>query len=120
MHAITCEKCYRRFTPTVEEARVYLAAAQGKKHALVLCPHCGKHNKVSPERLKQAVRFVAAEPVSTVTAPAEAEPAAAPAAETPTPEQPAPEEATAVLAEEATAPIGETCAAAESEAPAGG
>jgi Fe2+ or Zn2+ uptake regulation protein len=57
MIAITCEKCRRRFTATTEEAQAYLAQAQGKKHAHVLCLHCGKANKVSPERLREAVRF---------------------------------------------------------------
>ena len=58
MIAITCEKCRRRFTPTVEEIQNDLATAQGKKHALMVCPHCGKANKVSPERLREAIRFV--------------------------------------------------------------
>ncbi|MCX7706967.1 MAG: hypothetical protein N2204_03050 [Anaerolineae bacterium] len=57
MIAITCEKCRRRFTPTAEAIHAALTASQGKKHAQVLCPHCGKHNKVSPERLREAVRF---------------------------------------------------------------
>ncbi len=57
MIAITCDKCRRRFTPPAEEIHAYLAASQGKKHAQVLCPHCGKANKVSPERLREAVRF---------------------------------------------------------------
>jgi len=67
MIAITCEKCRRRFTPTVQEIQADLAEAQGKKHALVLCPHCGKHNKVAPERLREAVRFVRPEPVVPAT-----------------------------------------------------
>jgi hypothetical protein len=58
MIAITCDKCRRRFTPTPEEIQVYLAESQGKKHAQVLCPHCGKTNKVSPERLREAIRFI--------------------------------------------------------------
>lgn len=62
MIAITCEKCRRRFTPTVEEIQGDLAAAQGRKHALIACPHCGKANKVSPERLREAVRFMPAAP----------------------------------------------------------
>jgi DNA-directed RNA polymerase subunit RPC12/RpoP len=62
MIAITCEKCRRRFTPTVEEIQGDLVAAQGKKHALIACPHCGKANKVSPERLREAVRFEPAAP----------------------------------------------------------
>ena len=57
MISITCEKCRRRFTPTAEEIQTYLAASQGKKHAQVLCPHCGKENKVALERLREAVRF---------------------------------------------------------------
>ena len=64
MIAITCAKCSRRFTPTNEEIQVVLAASEGQKHVLLQCPHCGKGNKVAPERLKQAVRFtpVATEP----------------------------------------------------------
>lgn len=57
MIAITCEKCRRRFMPAIEEIQTYLAASQGKKHAQVLCPHCGKANKVALERLREAVRF---------------------------------------------------------------
>ena len=57
MIAITCEKCRRRFTPTPEELRGYLQQSEGKKYALVTCPHCGKANKVAPERLREAVRF---------------------------------------------------------------
>jgi DNA-directed RNA polymerase subunit RPC12/RpoP len=60
MLAITCAKCSRRFTPTTEEIQVVLAASEGQKHALLQCPHCGKANKVAPERLKQAVRFAPA------------------------------------------------------------
>ena len=64
MLAITCAKCSRRFTPTNEEIQAVLAASEGQKHVLLQCPHCGKANKVAPERLKQAVRFApaAAEP----------------------------------------------------------
>ena len=54
MIAITCEKCRRRFTPTAEEIQGFLAGSQGKKHVLVLCPHCGKGNKVSAQRLQQS------------------------------------------------------------------
>lgn len=57
MLAFTCDKCRRRFTPTTEEIRTTLAASQGKKHAQLLCPHCGKANKVALERLREAVRF---------------------------------------------------------------
>ncbi len=60
MLAITCAKCSRRFTPTSEEIQTVLAASEGQKHALLQCPHCGKANKVAPERLKQAVRFAPA------------------------------------------------------------
>ena len=60
MPAITCEKCRRLFTPTDDEVRGYLASSHGQKHALVICPHCGKHNKVAPQRLQQGVRFAAA------------------------------------------------------------
>lgn len=64
MISITCDRaaCRRRFTPTTDEIQVYLAESQGKKHAHVLCPHCGKANKVSPERLREAVRFTPAPP----------------------------------------------------------
>jgi hypothetical protein len=55
MISITCDKCRRRFTPTVEELQTYLAASEGKRHAQVLCPHCGKANKVSPLRLRHAI-----------------------------------------------------------------
>ena len=55
--AITCEKCRRRFTPTVNDMETALSASQGKKHAQVLCPHCGKANKVAPQRLREALRF---------------------------------------------------------------
>jgi len=72
MIAITCDKCRRRFTPTTEELQVFLAESQDKKHAQVPCPHCGKANKVSPERLREAVRF--APPAS--PAPAKEDPAA--------------------------------------------
>ena len=57
MLAITCGKCRRRFTPTVAEIRGYLAESQNKKYALVICPHCGKGNKVAHKRLQQALRF---------------------------------------------------------------
>ena len=72
MIAITCDKCRRRFTPTAEEVQVYLTESHGQKHAQVPCPHCGKANKVSAERLHEAVRFAA--PAS--PAPAEEDPAA--------------------------------------------
>ena len=68
MIAITCDKCRRRFTPTVEQIRTDLAAAQGKKHAQVLCPHCGKANNVALERLREAVRFAPAAPATPTTA----------------------------------------------------
>ncbi len=55
MLAITCDKCRRRFTPSDEEVQGYLQQAEGKKHALVLCPHCGKGNKVALVRLTQAL-----------------------------------------------------------------
>jgi len=57
MLSVTCDKCRRRFTPTVEEIQADLSSSRGKKHALVICPHCGKKNKIAPERLQQAVRF---------------------------------------------------------------
>lgn len=55
MLAMTCDKCRRRFTPTPEEIQADLEAGQGKKHAIIICPHCGKRNKVSPERLRHAL-----------------------------------------------------------------
>jgi len=55
MLAMTCDKCRRRFTPTPEDIESYLAESEGKKHAVVICPHCGKRNKVAPERLKHAL-----------------------------------------------------------------
>ncbi|MCX6029695.1 MAG: hypothetical protein NT169_10395 [Chloroflexi bacterium] len=70
MIAITCAKCSRRFTPTTEEIRAFLAASQGQKHARVLCPHCGRDNKVALERLREAVRFAPSAPEATVAAPA--------------------------------------------------
>jgi len=69
MLAITCDKCRRRFTPTVEEMQGYLASQQGKKHTLVICPHCGKGNKVGVQRLQQALKF--SPPLAAQTAPAE-------------------------------------------------
>lgn len=57
MIAITCDKCRRRYTPTSEELQVYLRESEGKKYALVLCPHCGKGNKVGHERINEALRF---------------------------------------------------------------
>ena len=57
MLAISCEKCRRRYTATDEELRVYLTQADGKKYAQVLCPHCGKPNKVAADRINQALRF---------------------------------------------------------------
>lgn len=59
MLAITCDKCRRRFTPTAAELQVFLDESQGKKYALVLCPHCGKGSKVAHERITQALRFAA-------------------------------------------------------------
>jgi DNA-directed RNA polymerase subunit RPC12/RpoP len=100
MTAITCVKCYRRFTPTVEEIRGYLEASKGQKHALVICPHCGKSNKVSPERLREAVRFIRLVPTAETPAAATTEQPSAPAtavteqplaAEIPTAEQSVPE-----------------------------
>ena len=68
MLAITCDKCRRRFTPTVEEMQGYLASQQGKKHTLVICPHCGKGNKVGVQRLQQALKFVLPLPEQEATA----------------------------------------------------
>ncbi len=86
MTAITCAKCNRRFTPTTEEIRAYLAASQGQHHARVMCPHCGKETKVSPERLRDAVRF-APPPAPEATAVAPEAPAAAPEATAAAPEE---------------------------------
>ena len=61
MLAITCDKCRRRFTPTTDELSGYLAQGEGKKHSQVLCPHCGKGNKVSHERMVEALRYTAPE-----------------------------------------------------------
>lgn len=63
MLAINCDKCRRRFTPTSEELQGYLAQSLGKKYGLVLCPHCGKGNKVAHERIAQALRFSPAAPI---------------------------------------------------------
>lgn len=69
MTAITCAKCYRRFTPTAEAVQSALEAHQGQKHALLLCPHCGKANKVAVERLRTALRFLPkARPAAEATA----------------------------------------------------
>ena len=65
MLGLTCSKCGRRFTPTSEEIQGYVAASEGKKHAQVLCPHCGKGNKVDIQRLHQALRFEHAAPTGT-------------------------------------------------------
>jgi RNase P subunit RPR2 len=67
MLAITCDKCRRRSTLTTEEIRAALADSQGKKHAQILCPYCGKHIKIAPERLEHAVRL--APPVEPSPAP---------------------------------------------------
>lgn len=57
MLAMICDKCRRRYTPTDDELRVYLRESEGKKYALVLCPHCGKGNKVAQDRISQSLRF---------------------------------------------------------------
>lgn len=59
MLAITCDKCRRRYSATDEELHVFLQQAEGKKFALVLCPHCGKGSKVATDRIQQALRFSA-------------------------------------------------------------
>lgn len=59
MLAITCDKCRRRYSVTDEELHVFQGQAEGKKFALVLCPHCGKGNKVATDRIHQALRFSA-------------------------------------------------------------
>jgi hypothetical protein len=53
MLAVTCDKCRRRFSVTDEELQGYLAQSEGKKYGLVLCPHCGKANKVAHGRMAQ-------------------------------------------------------------------
>jgi DNA-directed RNA polymerase subunit RPC12/RpoP len=80
MIAITCAKCSRRFTPVAEVIQAALAASQGQKHAQLICPHCGKGNKVAPERLKPAVRL---NPPAPAAPPAPAEPAEPASPETP-------------------------------------
>jgi|GEM_PF-944732 RNase P subunit RPR2 len=86
MTAITCAKCYRRFTPTADAIQAALEAHQGQRHALLLCPHCGKANKVSVERLRDALRFA---PKTRPAAEAEAGPAAdASPAASPAPTEP--------------------------------
>jgi DNA-directed RNA polymerase subunit RPC12/RpoP len=62
MLAFTCDKCGRRFTLPIEELQGYLAQSQEQKHAVVACPHCGRHNKVAIQRLHQALRFVRSRP----------------------------------------------------------
>jgi RNase P subunit RPR2 len=57
MIGLTCAKCGRRFTPTTEEMAGYMAQSEGKKYVLVLCPHCGKENKVDVHRVQQLARF---------------------------------------------------------------
>lgn len=74
MTAITCAKCARRFTPTIEAIQAALAAGQGQKHTQIICPHCGKGNKVALARLQSAVR-----PAPVVASPAPTE-SSAPAA----------------------------------------
>ncbi len=56
MLGITCSKCGRRFTPSNDDLQGYLTQSEGKKYALVLCPHCNYGNKVPLARLHQAVR----------------------------------------------------------------
>ena len=70
MIAITCDKCRRRYTPTPEELQVYLRESEGKKYALVLCPHCGKGNKIGHERINQALRFIPPAPAGDADSPA--------------------------------------------------
>jgi hypothetical protein len=55
---ITCDKCRRRFTPSIEQIQTTLADNAGKKHIQMMCTLCGKGNKVDPRRLRQALRFV--------------------------------------------------------------
>ena len=61
MLAVSCDKCRRRYTATDEELQVYSQQAEGKRYVLVLCPHCGKGNKIAIERIHQALRFAASE-----------------------------------------------------------
>jgi len=79
MIAITCAKCSRRFTPVAEATQAALAASQGQKHAQLICPHCGKGNKVAPERLKPAVRLNPPAAAAPPAEPAEPAPPEAPA-----------------------------------------
>ncbi len=53
---VTCSKCGRRYTPSTEDLQGYLAQNEGKKFALVICPHCNYGNKIPLSRLHQAVR----------------------------------------------------------------
>lgn len=55
MLAVTCDKCRRRFSVSDEELQGYLGQNEGKKYVLVLCPHCGKGNKVAHTRIVQAL-----------------------------------------------------------------
>jgi uncharacterized Zn finger protein (UPF0148 family) len=64
MVAFTCDKCGRRFTPTIEDLQGYLTQSQGQKHGLVICPHCGRHNKVAVQRLQQALHLRPAAPAA--------------------------------------------------------
>ncbi len=61
MLAISCDKCHRRYTATDEELQTYFQQAEGKRYVLMLCPHCGKGNKIAIERIQQALRFAAPE-----------------------------------------------------------
>ena len=56
MLGLTCAKCGRRFTPSAEELAGYVAQSEGKKYVLVICPHCGKENKVDAHRVQQLSR----------------------------------------------------------------
>jgi hypothetical protein len=73
MLAVTCDKCRRRFSVTDEELQGYLGQSEGKKYGLVLCPHCGKGNKVAHTRMTQALG--GANPVGTNPAASKAQPA---------------------------------------------
>lgn len=89
MLAITCDKCRRRFTPSDEEVQGYVQQAEGKRYALVLCPHCGKGNKVALVRLTQALSAVRRVPSAEEPA---SETPAAPGEQTASGEHAAPQE----------------------------
>ncbi len=61
MLAITCDKCRRRFTLSAQEVATYATESEGKRHAMILCQHCGKGIKVDRQRLQAASHIVGME-----------------------------------------------------------